>query len=99
MRIRIVTFKLNGIDEGEYLAMTEAIAPAIAEWPGLRSKTWLADPASNTYGGVYLFDSTEAADASRHTEIWHQMHTSPVFADLSVTEFGTIEAATALTSS
>ena len=97
MRIRIVTFQLNGIDESEYLELAEAIAPVFQQWPGLSSKTWLADRSSNTYGGVYVFDSVQSADASRQTEIWQQMHANPAFANLSVVEFDTIDALNALT--
>jgi hypothetical protein len=99
MHIRIVTFQLDGINESEYLELAGALAPAFRSWPGLRSKTWLADASSNTYGGVYVFDSVDDADASRHTELWEQMHANPVFADLRVVEFGAIEELSAQTSS
>jgi hypothetical protein len=97
MYIRIVTFELDGIDELQYLDVAAAIAPAFAALPGLRSKTWLADPASNTYGGVYVFESAEDADASRETDLWHQLGTNPNFANLQVREFGVIEELAAVT--
>jgi hypothetical protein len=98
MHIRIVTFELDGIDESQYLEVAAAVAPAFAIVPGLRSKTWLADPESNTYGGLYVFESAEAADASRQTELWHEIIANPHFSNLRVQEFATIEALTAITS-
>ncbi|MEB3269151.1 MAG: YdhR family protein [Leptolyngbya sp.] len=37
-------------------------AHAIAQWPGLVWKLWIADPDQTRYGGVYLF----ADEASAH---------------------------------
>jgi hypothetical protein len=97
MHIRIVTFSLDGIDETEYREVAKALAPAFAAWTGLRSKSWLADPDTNTYGGVYVFESADDADASRETELWEQMWTSPAFTDVQVREFATLEEPTAVT--
>ena len=91
MHIRIVTFQLDGIDEHEYLGLATAVAPAFAAWPGLRSKTWLRNAETNTYGGVYVFDSAEASDASRRTDLYQQMSANPSFANIEVREFSVIE--------
>jgi hypothetical protein len=51
--IQLVTFQLAGLEPDAYRAHCEASAPAFAEIPGLRAKAWLANPSTNTYGGVY----------------------------------------------
>ena len=66
MRIRIVTFGLT-IPAEAYAAHAAHIAGGFRTWPGLLGKWWLADPASGTYGGVYLFASRHDADRSRDT--------------------------------
>ena len=63
MEIVIITFALDGITEPDYEALCEQVAPAFAAVDGLQSKVWLADPDTNTYGGVYTFAS--AADVDR----------------------------------
>lgn len=97
MYIRIVTFTLDGAAAESYRRCAEHVAPAFREWPGLAGKIWLADPATGTYGGVYLFDSRDAADASRQTEIFREMVADPAFADLTVREFAVLAAPTATT--
>lgn len=37
---------------------------AFAKVPGLRFKMWIADPETNRWGAVLLFESAEAADQS-----------------------------------
>ena len=98
MHVRIVTFQLDGITADDYAAHCEEIAARFNEWPGLLSKVWLADPDSNTFGGVYLFDSVEAADHSRSSAQYGAMVDSPDFRSLEVVEFGVLDAPTAVTS-
>ena len=56
MHIQLVTFALQGISEADLRVSAQATAPLFAALPGLRSKVWLADPASKTYGGVYTWE-------------------------------------------
>jgi hypothetical protein len=95
--IRIVTFHLDGIDEAAYQQRALTIAPGFKEWTGLRAKLWLADPASNTYGGVYVFDSRDDADASRQSALFTGMVAEPAFTDLTVTEFSVLDEPSAIT--
>ena len=99
MHVRIVTFTLDGPADAEaaYRRHAEEIAPAFLDWPGLIAKVWLADPAARTYGGIYLFTDQAAADRSRTTDLFRGMATNPAFADLSVREFATLAAPTAVT--
>lgn len=97
MYLRIVTFHLTGLSPREYAAHAQQIADVFTGWPGLLSKVWLADAENNTYGGVYLFDSQQAAEASRHTAVFTGMLTSPHFTDVSITEFDVLEGPTAVT--
>ena len=99
MYVRIVTFTLDGPADAAdaYRRHAAEIAPAFLEWPGLIAKVWLADPAARTYGGVYLFTSRAAADRSRETGLFRGLATNPAFADLTVREFATLQAPTAVT--
>jgi hypothetical protein len=98
MYIRIVQFQLNGIDDARYQEMATSVAADFKEWEGLVSKAWLADPATGTYGGVYVFDSPEAADATRGTALYRAMVSNPAFADISIREFHVLTEPTAITS-
>jgi hypothetical protein len=60
--IQIVTFRLAGLEPQAYRAHCEAVAEQFAQMPGLRSKAWLADARTNSYGGVYAWESREAME-------------------------------------
>jgi hypothetical protein len=97
MILRIVTFKLHGVDDDTYRAHTVAIADVFNRWPGLRFKLWLADRTTGTYGGAYLFDGREAADASRASGAFAAMLANPSFVDLAIEEFDVLAEPTAVT--
>ena len=63
--IRIVLWSLaessTTIEElREYLR--DESAPAFADVPGLRLKTWISDPATERWGAVYVWESREASE-------------------------------------
>jgi hypothetical protein len=97
MHTRIVTFRLAGRTHEHYLDAVTAIAHRFAAWPGLLTKVWIADPASATYGGVYLFASKDDADRSRETPEFAGLVSNPAFADLSISEFDVLAEPTAVT--
>jgi hypothetical protein len=96
MRIRIVTFGLN-IPAEAYTARAAHIAPEFTTWPGLLGKWWLADAASGTFGGVYLFAAQHDADRSRDTDLFRDMFANPAFKDVTVREYALLDAPTAIT--
>lgn len=96
MYIRTVTFSIT-VDPAHYAAHAEKVAPAFTSWPGLHAKWWLADEDANRYGGVYLFASKEAADASRDTEVFRGMAANPAFTDLVIEEYDVLAAPTGVT--
>ena len=67
MYVQIITYKVDGVSEPDLQGAAGPIAPLIAASPGLISKTWLADPETNTYGGVYLWESRAAAESPGST--------------------------------
>jgi hypothetical protein len=95
--ILVINFQLNGIGEAEYREYVDKMAPAFIGIPGLIAKAWLADTASNTFGGIYFFDGREAAEAYLASEIVAGIRANPTFANLTTRMFDTIESATAVT--
>ena len=96
MHIRIVTFGLN-VPAEAYAARAVHKAPEFTDWPGLLGKWWLADPASGTFGGVYLFASRQDADRSRETDVFREIFANPALKDVTVREFDVLAAPTAIT--
>jgi len=97
MHIQIVTFSLKDLDHDAYVALCDELAPAFAAVPGLTAKTWLADRAGQTYGGVYHWQSAEAMAAFAKTDLFNAVVTHPNLADLKSTDFAVLDAPTAVT--
>jgi Putative mono-oxygenase ydhR len=97
MYIRVVTFGLAGITAEQYARHAEAIAADFTAWPGLRAKFWLADGPGDRFGGVYLFDSKDDADRSRETPLFAGLLHNPALTGLTVDEYETLAAPTAVT--
>lgn len=97
MKIQIVTFQLDGIDEEAYDHVCDEMAPAFAAVPGLRAKLWLADRDTNTYGGVYVFCDADAQVAFAESELFAAVVSNPSLAGVTSRAFGVIPGPTAVT--
>ena len=95
--IQVVTFQLAGLEPDAYRAHCEASAPAFTEIPGLRAKAWLANPSTNTYGGVYAWESREAMEAYVSGPIFGRLLANPGIGDVTTREFGVLERPTEIT--
>jgi hypothetical protein len=95
--IQIVTFQLAGLDPEAYKAHCEAKAPAFTEIPGLRAKAWLSNSSTNTYGGVYAWDSREAMEAYVDGPIFGALLANPGMAGVTTRDFGVLERPTEIT--
>ena len=95
--IQVVTFQLAGIEPDVYRAHCEASAPTFTEIPGLRSKTWLANASTNTYGGVYTWESREAMEAYVSGPIFSALLANPGMAHVTTRDFGVLERPTEIT--
>lgn len=91
MIIQIVNFKLNGLSDADYRTACDGLAPELARVPGLISKTWLADEASNTYGGVYTWVDREAMEAFARSDFFKAFAANPSFANITSVVFGILE--------
>jgi hypothetical protein len=87
MMVRWVSFGLAGLSVSAYEQVAERAAPAFAAWPGLVSKVWWVDEEAGRAGGMYVFASKEAADASRRTALYGDMVANPAFVDVDVVEY------------
>jgi Putative mono-oxygenase ydhR len=95
--IQVVTFQLAGLEPDAYRAHCEAAAPMFTEIPGLRAKAWLANPSTNTYGGVYAWESREAMEAYIGGPIFGALLAKPEMAHVRSQEFGVLARPTEIT--
>lgn len=92
MHIQIVNFNLREMSHADYEAFSAKVAPAFADVPGLLSKTWLADKASNTYGGVYFWASKAAMENYSKTDLFKAVVNNPNLANLTSKDFDVLDA-------
>jgi hypothetical protein len=95
--IQIVTFELAGLDPDAYRAHCEASAPAFSEIPGLRAKAWLANPSTNTYGGVYAWESHEAMETYLSGPIFGGLLANRGISHVTTRDFAVLERPTEIT--
>jgi quinol monooxygenase YgiN len=89
--IQVVYFNLNGLSDAEYCGVCNRLAPELARVPGLISKVWLADAASNSYGGVYTWADQQALDDFTRSDFFKAFVTNPSFANIASKVFGILE--------
>lgn len=92
MHAQIINYRLNGIAEADYLAGSPPDAEAIAGVPGLVSKVWLADSATNTYGGFYLWRDRAAMEAFMASDTVAAIMARPHLAEITSRDFAVPEA-------
>jgi hypothetical protein len=97
MYVQIINFHLKDISEEDYSRHCEMLAPAFSGLPGLVSKTWLAEPRTNTYGGVYLWRDRESLEGYTETDIYKGMLSSPHLEGVTVRSFAVMESPTRIT--
>src|SRR4051794_9188013 len=97
MHIQIINFHLGGVSEADYRAHCDEVAPAFAEVPGLVSKVWLANSGTNTYGGVYTWESREAMDKYAKSDLFKAVATNPNLVAITSTDFDVLEDPTSVT--
>ena len=97
MIIQVVNFNLEDLSDADYRKACDGLAPELARVPGLISKVWLADEASNSYGGVYTWVDQQAMDAFARSDFFKAFATNPNFANITSTAFGILEGPSQIT--
>lgn len=98
MHVQIVNFNLSGMSDAQFRqACDEQFAPAFAGMPGLLYKLWLADPATNTYGGVYAWRDRDAMEQYMGSELFRTVASHPNFANITAKDFAILEGPTRVT--
>jgi Putative mono-oxygenase ydhR len=97
MKVQIITFQLDGIDDEAYHGICDELAPAFAAVPGLQRKLWLADRDANTYGGVYVFSDAHAQETFAGSELFAAVASNPNLAGITSRVFDILPGPTTVT--
>jgi heme-degrading monooxygenase HmoA len=97
MHIQVINFQLKGVSESDYANLSNQLAPAFADVPGLEHKVWIANSDTGTYGGVYVWRDRQAMEDFAQTELFNSVATHPNLEGLTSTDFGVLEGPTGVT--
>jgi heme-degrading monooxygenase HmoA len=97
MHAQVITFGLSDITEEQFHETVAAQAQTFANMPGLLAKTWLRNPETNTYGGLYLWADQEAYERYVNGEVFNWIKTNPHLANLESRDFGVFDDLTSIT--
>lgn len=97
MHIQIVNFNLRNTAPSEFEKLCVETADQFAAVPGLLFKIYLADPQTNTYGGVYTWQDKAACDAYKSSDLFKSIASHPGLTNITSREFGVLEAPTRVT--
>jgi len=94
--ILLINFNLN-VPVAEYQKMTDSVAHAFLDVPGLKWKIWVVNPAAQEGGGIYLFDSQASLDAYLNGPLVAKLRELTSIGNISIKQFEVMPEATALT--
>ena len=97
MHLLIVNFQLNELSSEAYAAHCAQVAPVFADLPGLIAKYWLANPVTNTYGGVYLWQNQTAMERYRTSDRCQRIASNPHFINVTMQDFAVLPEPSAIT--
>lgn len=97
MHIMIVNFKLKDLSDADYRKTAAELAASFAQVDGLVAKEWLANPATNTYGGVYHWRDRKAMESYAASGLAQAVAAHPNLAEITSTDFEVIEEPTRIT--
>jgi hypothetical protein len=98
MHILIINFQLKELSPAAFAAHCAQVAPLFVGLPGLIAKYWLANPATNIYGGVYLWQDQMAMERYRTSELCQRIATNPHFINVTMQDFAVLPEPSAITS-
>lgn len=58
MHVQIVTYRVEGVSDADFIEANKEFAEAMAAVPGLLAKVWLKRADGEVYGGLYLSGET-----------------------------------------
>ncbi len=97
MHIQIVTYRVEGISEADFVEANREFAAAMAAVPGLLAKVWLKEPAGDGYGGFYLWRDREAYETFLASELWAEVLNDASMLDVKSLDYGVMEELTRAT--
>jgi heme-degrading monooxygenase HmoA len=96
MHVQIVTYRVEGVSDAEFIEANREFADAMAAVPGLLAKVWLKQP-SGGYGGIYFWRDREAYEAFLTSDLWAEVLKDESMLDVMAADYGVMDELTRTT--
>lgn len=97
MHLQVVTYRMNGVSEPDFVDANQEFARIMAAVPGLVAKVWLRGPGDDGFGGVYLWQDRESCDNFLASDLWAEVVSDDSLLDLTTRDFAVMEDLTRMT--
>jgi hypothetical protein len=97
MHVQVVTYRMAGISEPEFIEANKELAEAMAAVPGLLAKVWLKGGDADVYGGLYLWKDRAAYESFLASDLWAEVVGDESVLDLEPRDFAVMEELTRMT--
>ena len=97
MHVQVVTYRMNGLSEGEFIEGNNEFAEMMAAVPGLLGKVWLKGADESVYGGLYLWRDRAAYENFIAGELWSEVVKDDSVLDLASDDFAVMDQMTRMT--
>ncbi len=91
MHVQVVTYRMLGIGEAEFIEANGEFAEMMEQTPGLLAKVWLKGGDENLYGGVYLWEDQKACESFLAGELWEEVVKDDSVLELASNDFAVNE--------
>lgn len=96
MHAQIVTYRVDGVSDNDFIEANREFADAMAAVPGLLAKIWLQG-TDGVYGGLYLWRDREAYEAFLASALWGEVRTDTSMLDVVAIDYNVMEELTRVT--
>jgi heme-degrading monooxygenase HmoA len=97
IHVQLVTYRIDGISEPEFIEANEEFAAMMAVVPGLLAKVWLKGSDENAYGGMYIWKDRAAFESFLASDLWKSVVDDDSVSDLESRDFAVMEELTRAT--
>jgi heme-degrading monooxygenase HmoA len=97
MHVQVVTYRVEGVSDPDFIEANREFAEAMARVPGLLAKVWLRGPGGDGYGGLYLWRDREAYEAFLASDLWAEVLNDSSMLDVRATDYAVMEDLTRIT--
>ena len=97
MHAQVVTYRIAGVSDADFIDANTEFAEMMAVVPGLLAKVWLKGADDGSYGGLYLWSDRAACESFLAGPLWAEVLSDDSVLGLESRDYAVMDALTAMT--